>query len=142
MATSPNPLRIDDLKLFADCSKAELRQIGSLTTFLQVPRDQVLTREGDLAKEFIVIASGTARVTREMADGPARVADVGSGDFLGEMALLSGGRRTATATAATDLTVLVSSLGEFRSILETAPSVARKVHLASIARASRPDLAA
>ena len=63
------------------------------------------------------------------------MADVGSGEFLGEMALLNGSRRTATATATTDLGVLVSSASEFRSILRLAPSVADKVVHTSLARA-------
>jgi CRP-like cAMP-binding protein len=70
------------------------------------------------------------------------VADVGPGDFLGEMALLTGTSRTATVTATTDLEVLVSSTGEFRSILEIAPSVERKVRRASLARAASMAIAA
>jgi protein lysine acetyltransferase len=95
--------RIDDLELFADCTKAELRQIGSLTTFLHVARDRVLMREGSTAKEFIIIGSGTARISRETDEGVANVADVGSGEFFGEVELLTGRPRSVTATAATDL---------------------------------------
>jgi protein lysine acetyltransferase len=133
---------IGELELFADCTKAELRKIRSLTTYLQVPKDQVLMREGSPAHEFIIIDSGTARVSRRTDDGVADVAEVGSGGFLGEMALLNGSRRTATATAETDLGVLVSSASEFRSILELAPSVADKIVRASKDRAASLDLAA
>jgi CRP-like cAMP-binding protein len=133
---------IAELELFADCTKAELRKIRSLTTYLQVPKDQVLMREGSPAHEFIIIDSGTARVSRVTDDGVAKVAEVGSGGFLGEMALLNGSRRTATATAATDLGVLVSSASEFRSILRLAPSVAEKIVKASIDRAATLDVAA
>jgi len=133
---------ITDLELFANCSKAELRQIGSLTTYLHVPRNTVLMREGSTAKEFLVIGSGTARVSRETEAGVATLADVGSGEFLGEMALLSGMRRTATATATSDLEVLVSSVGEFRSIMRIAPSVADKVVRTSMVRAASMDVAA
>jgi CRP-like cAMP-binding protein len=122
---------IADLELFAGCTKAELRKIRSLTTYVQVPRDQILMREGSAAHEFIIIDSGTARVSRSTEDGVATVAEVGSGEFLGEMALLSGTPRSATATATTDLGVLVSSASEFRSILRIAPSVADKVFQAS-----------
>jgi CRP-like cAMP-binding protein len=142
MLASTNALRIDDLDLFADCTRAELEQISSLTTYLRIPSGQVLIREGSAAKEFIVIVSGSARVTRETDHGVVEVADVGKGDFLGEMALLTGSARTATATATTDLVVLVSSVGEFRSIMEIAPSVARKVRRASLVRASRLAMAA
>ena len=142
MLETTNALRIGDLDLFADCTKAQLEQISSLTTYLRIPKDHVLIREGGPAKEFIVIVDGSARVTRETDHGVVQVADVGRGDFLGEMALLSGAPRTATATATTDLVILVSSVGEFRSIMEIAPSVARKIRQASLARASRLGIAA
>jgi CRP-like cAMP-binding protein len=133
---------IAELELFADCTKAELKQIRSLTTYLRVAKDQVLMREGSPAHEFIIIDSGTARVSRVTDEGVAEVAEVGSGEFLGEMALLNGSRRTATATAETDLGVLVSSASEFRSILRLAPSVADKIVQTSIDRTAALDIAA
>jgi CRP-like cAMP-binding protein len=141
MKTAP-PIRINDLDLFADCSKAELRKIDSLTTFLHVSKDRVLMREGGQAKEFIIIGSGTARISRETDQGEATVADVGSGEFIGELELLARTPRAATATATTDLTVLVSSASEFQSMLRIAPSVATKVRRASVARAASLQAAA
>jgi CRP-like cAMP-binding protein len=138
---APRVVDIADLELFAGCTKAELRQIRALTTYVQVPRDQVLMREGSPAHEFIIIDSGTARVSRATDDGVQTVADVGSGEFLGEMALLTGTPRTATATATTDLGVLVSSVSEFRSILRIAPSVADKVFQTSMERAASLEMA-
>lgn len=129
-------VRLSDLELFADCSRDELRQIGSLTTYVELEQDRVLMREGAPAKEFIIIGSGAARISKETNGGTTTVAEVGSGGFIGEMGLLSNGPRTATATAATDLGVFVSSASEFKSILQIAPSVARKIRSASVARAA------
>jgi CRP-like cAMP-binding protein len=140
--SAPRVVDIGELDLFADCTKAELRQIRSLTTYLQVPKDQVLMQEGSPAHEFIIIDSGTAEVSRTTDDGVAKVAEVGSGEFLGEMALLNGAPRSATATAATDLGVLVSSASEFRSILHLAPSVADKIRQASVDRSTTVSVAA
>jgi CRP/FNR family cyclic AMP-dependent transcriptional regulator len=136
------PVRIAELELFSDCTRSELRQLDSLTTFLQLKQDRVLISEGSPAREFIIIGSGTARVSRETDNGVATVADLGRGEFLGEMELLAGTRRAATVTAATDVGVLVSSAGEFQSMMRISPSVAHKVRLASIARAASLDLAA
>ena len=142
MLAATNPIRLDKLDLFSDCTRAQLQQISSLTSYLRLPKGHVLMHEGAPAKEFIVILSGTAEVTRQTAGGGVRVAEVGPGDFQGEMGLLAGAPRTATVTATTDLVVLVSSVGEFRSILELAPSVAAKVRQTSSARASGLALAA
>ena len=142
MLTSTIAQCIGDLDLFADCTRAQLQKIDALTTHLRIQKDRVLMREGSVAREFIVIRTGSARVTRETNHGIATVATVGTGDFLGEMALLTGTRRKATSTATTDLDVLVSSIGEFRSILEIAPSVTRRVHRAAVARAASMGIAA
>ena len=137
---TPREVDIAELELFADCTKEELRQIRSLTTYLQIPKDRVLMREGTRAQEFIIINSGTARVLRETDEGVTTVAEIGSGEILGEMALLTGSPRNATAVAATDLGVLVSSASEFRSILRIAPTVADRVFQTSMERAARSEL--
>jgi len=142
MLAATNPIRLDKLDLFSGCTRAQLQQISSLTSYLHLPKGYVLMHEGAPAKEFIVILSGSARVTRETAHGTVEVAEVGPGDFQGEMGLLAGAPRTATVTATSDLVVLVSSVGECRSILELAPSVATKVRQASSVRASDLELAA
>jgi CRP-like cAMP-binding protein len=134
--------RLDQLELFADCDRAELRRIEPLTTFLRVPKDQVLLREGQAPQQFIVVGSGTARLTRASEDGAGPVTEIGDGGFIGESALLSGSRVEATATAATDLSVFVSSASEFRSILRIAPSVEQKVRRASLVRAATDGIAA
>jgi putative ABC transport system ATP-binding protein len=134
--------RLDQLELFADCRRAELRRITPLTTLLDVAKDQVLMREGEIAQQFIILGDGTARITRETEGGVATVADVGSGAFIGETALLAGTRLTSTATATTDLTVFVSSASEFRSMLRIAPSVEHKVRRSSLIRPEGTDAAA
>ena len=131
MLASTNPSRIGRVGLFGECSRTELRRIDSLATYLHVPVGTVLIREGGFAKEFIVILSGSARVTCSTPEGSVLVAEVADGDFVGEMALLTGAPSSATVTATTDLEIMVSTVGEFRSILELSPSVARKVRMAS-----------
>jgi CRP-like cAMP-binding protein len=134
--------RIADLDLFSDCTKSELRQIDALTTYLHLDKDRVLMREGGPAKEFVIIGSGTARISRRTDDGESTLADVGDGEFIGEMELLSGAPRAATVTATSDLAVLVSSASEFQSILRIAPSVAHKVRRASVLREATMQTAA
>jgi CRP-like cAMP-binding protein len=134
--------RLSSLDLFADCTKAQLQKIDALTTDLSIRKDRILIREGSAVRQFIVIRSGSAQVTRLTDEGVETVANVGTGDFVGEMALLTGTCSTATVTATTDLAVFVSSIGEFRSILEIAPSMARKVERTSLARAASLDIAA
>ena len=74
---SPDVVRIADLDLFADCTKAQLRQIASLMTYLRVPRNRVLMREG---------------ARRRNSSSSAVVPPASTGDRAGRGQ--SGGRRT------------------------------------------------
>ncbi|MHB8464840.1 MAG: Crp/Fnr family transcriptional regulator [Acidimicrobiales bacterium] len=121
----PDSLR--DLELFADCSPAELRRIGSLFTMLSVDAGTVLMTEGTFGFEFLIIADGHAQVTLGRGRGAHVVAELGRGQFAGEMSLLSQVRRTATVTATTPLTIYVCNAAEFASLLDAAPGVAEKI---------------
>ena len=98
-----------------------------MTTLLQLTDGTALTREGQNPRQLMIIGGGKARLTRMTDNGIAQVADLGTGSFLGAVELLSGTPFTTTATALTDLAVYVSTVSEFRSILEIAPSVERKI---------------
>ena len=84
--------------LFADCTKAELRELAKSADELDLREGTVLTREGRPGREFFVLIDGTVAVTK---DGK-KVAELKGGDWLGEIALLTEKPRTATVTAATD----------------------------------------
>jgi hypothetical protein len=71
----------------------------------------------------LMTETGTASVDR---DGE-HVADVGPGDFLGEMSLLDGGPRNAAVSATTEVTLMVVSQQDFSQLLDTAPMIARRM---------------
>jgi len=111
--------RLSDVHLFARLSKRDLETVSRLTDELDVEAGHVLMEEGDLGREFFVIESGRAEVTR---DG-ARVAEMGPGDFFGEIALIEEERRTATVTAITPMVVVVLSGWDFRGLQQRLPAV-------------------
>jgi hypothetical protein len=81
--------------LFTGLGGRELEEVGRLADEVELPAGRVLTHEGRSADEFFVIVDGSVRIER----GGVTVAQLGDGDFLGEIALIDGGPRTATATA-------------------------------------------
>ena len=109
--------------LFAGCSKTELRQLARIADEIDLREGTVLTREGRSGREFFVLIDGTAQVTKE----GKRIVDVGSGDWFGEIALLTDQPRTATVTATSPVDVLVITDRRFREVVETMPSIALKV---------------
>ena len=80
--------------LFEGLSKKELAKLASATDDLQVAPGTVLCREGRLGREFFAIVDGEAEVTKS----GKRIGTCSGGDFVGEIALLSTKKRTATVT--------------------------------------------
>ena len=109
--------------LFERCSRAELALVASVATTLDVRAGRVLAREGDLGREFFVIVSGGADVTRN----GVIVGMLAPGSFFGEMALLDRQPRAATVTAHEPSEILVLTKGAFTGVIDTMPSVDRKM---------------
>lgn len=119
-----------DSPLFSGLSKRELKTVARLLTPVKVAQGTVLTREGDLGREAMYIASGTASVER---DGD-KVATLGPGEFFGELALLTGAPRMAMVTAETDMLIGALSRQEFASLLDASPRIAQKILVDAVRR--------
>ena len=111
--------RLKAVPFFTAMSKSDLATIAQQTDEIDVPAGKVLAREGDFGEEFLVIDSGTAEVTR----GGERIAELGAGEFFGEMALLEGDRRNATVTAATPMSLIVMTRASFRALDRSHPQI-------------------
>ena len=109
--------------LFEGLSKKELTELARVTDELAVPEGTVLCKEGGVGGEFFVILDGTARVTRH----GEQLATRSAGEFVGEIALLTTSRRTATVTATTPLRCFVLTGRDFRRVLDENRAVERKV---------------
>jgi CRP/FNR family cyclic AMP-dependent transcriptional regulator len=126
----PMPLRrnakvafIKNVPLFASCTQDELAAIAAEADELALPSGRNLTTQGETGREFIVIADGTADVRKN----GRIVARLGPGDFVGEIALITGGPRVATVTTTSQATVLVLTDRAFDRMIKKAPSVQTKV---------------
>ena len=118
--------KVDLLKtvpLFARCSKKELEAIASEADELELPAGRDLAIEGASGREFIVLVTGAADVRRK----GRRINTLGGGDFLGEIALLTGSPRTATVTSSSPCHLLVLTDRAFRRVTAAMPSVNEKV---------------
>ena len=109
--------------LFAGCSKSELALVASLADELDLAEGATLIREGERGREFIVVATGSVRVTRN----GKKIRDLGAGDYVGEIALVADIPRTATVTATSPVQLLVVTDRAFRVVLERMPTIATKV---------------
>jgi CRP-like cAMP-binding protein len=109
--------------LFAGCSKKELGEIALVADEIDVGAGKILTREGDSGREFFVLVDGAAEVRRK----GRKVRTMDSGDFFGEIALVSSRPRTATVTATAPARLLVVTDRAFRELMQKMPSIQMKV---------------
>jgi CRP-like cAMP-binding protein len=110
---------IRSVPLFSRCTKKELSAIASEAYEFSPPEGTKLTKQGQRGREFVVIVEGSAEVVKNSR----RVARLGPGDFLGEIALLCGAPRNATVTTTSPTRLLVLVDPAFTRVLEQIPSI-------------------
>ena len=126
-------MQLDQLKavrLFSSLSKKELEQLSQWTDQISVDKGYELATEGSFAHEFFVIEEGTADVLK---DGE-RIAELGPGDFFGEIGLIETAPRTATVVATQPMQLIVMFQREFKQMEQAMPAVADRIRSAIRAR--------
>ena len=111
------------VELFADMDRRQTEQITRLLKERRFAKDETVIMEGSGGAAFFLIGSGEARVTRKGVE----LATLGPGDYFGEIALIDGGPRSATVTAATDLVCYGLTFWEFRPLVERNGSIGWKL---------------
>jgi CRP/FNR family transcriptional regulator, cyclic AMP receptor protein len=115
--------RLRSIPLFAELGDEELSQIAPFANEVSVDDGKVLVREGDFSYELMAIEDGSAEVTR----GGEHVADLGPGDFFGEMGLLERTLRNATVTARTPMQLITLTGWDLRRVERAAPQAIERV---------------
>lgn len=127
------------IPLFSGFDRHKIERLGMLAEEVDVPAGKVLMRQGEEGGDLMVIVRGRVAIER---DG-SRLNTMSPGDFFGEIALVVGGPRTATATAEEPTTLLVVNHRDFHSLMEEFPEVAIQLlnTLAHRVRHLEPDVA-
>jgi CRP-like cAMP-binding protein len=115
--------RLGKVPIFSGCSKRELTIIAKAAKEVSRKKDAVIAREGESGIGLFLILEGTCKVTI----GGKTKANLGPGDFFGEVALLDGGPRTATVTAMSNVHLVGITAWVFRSLLTAHPSIALRI---------------
>jgi CRP/FNR family transcriptional regulator, cyclic AMP receptor protein len=111
--------KLEGLPLFSGLGKKEMQQVGSFADEVDVSEGKTLLHQGDFAHEFMVVLEGRAEVVRDSES----VAELGPGDFLGEVAALDHGQRNATVVARSPMRVAVMTDRDMRHIAREMPDV-------------------
>jgi CRP/FNR family transcriptional regulator, cyclic AMP receptor protein len=118
--------RLKNIPLFAGLNRKERKALAPRADEIDLEQGREVVREGEFPYEFFAIEEGTAEVRR----GDQLLAELGPGDFFGEMGLVSDTRRNATVIATSPLTVVVMTGQAFRQTARELPEVASKIRKA------------
>jgi CRP-like cAMP-binding protein len=110
---------LSSIPLFSTLPEDALRKLAFWTSELSVSEGKHLVEEGDYAYDLFIIQDGIAQVQHEGQP----VAELGPGDFFGEMGVLKNDRRNATVVAKTPMRLLTLSHWDVKRLRKTAPEV-------------------
>lgn len=110
-------------QFFADMDRRQAEQIVRLLKPRTFAKGDTIIMEGSGGAAFFIIDSGEATVSKK----GVTVATLGPGDYFGEIALIDGGPRSATVTAATDMVCHGLTFWEFRPLVEANGAIAWKL---------------
>jgi CRP-like cAMP-binding protein len=115
-----------DIPLFSNLSNKERMELARHVDELPVKNGTVLTKQGDAGDAFYLIVDGRADVIKN----GTKIAKLGPGDAVGEMALLDGEPRSATVMMTSDGIVLTMPRREFKAVLHDIPGISSKMLVA------------
>lgn len=118
-----DPESLRKSEVFSALSTEQLSKLAGAAQVTQHTPGETLTEEGAIGYRFYLLLEGSAVVER----GGETLATIGAGDFVGEIALLGGGRSTATVRCADPTACLTIRREEFWAVLEAEPAIALRI---------------
>ncbi len=129
------------MPLFQALTEEEHESIIEHITMEYYPAHHMLFQKGVLGDAMYIIKSGMVRIFDDEVSGgnPAKIkeiANLGEGNFFGEMALIEDQPRMASAETLSDCEIFVLKKADFAALLQKSPEIAKKVQEAYQARKS------
>ena len=121
----PTNAKVDAIRrvpLFEGCSDEDLEQIASVADELRFDEGRVLIEQGAVGRELILVLEGEVEVTRDGEQVPLK-----GETFFGEMALDSGGPRSATVSTTSPVRALVITDRGFDRLMRDSPAIHAKI---------------
>jgi CRP/FNR family transcriptional regulator, cyclic AMP receptor protein len=138
MARNDMVEQLSGVDLFSTCTSRELTLIARVTEERSVEVGTAVVEQGAAGSQLYLIVAGQAEVVR---DGRS-VAQLGPGQYFGELAVLDGAPRGATVTATSQLELLVLGQREVAAVLDEWPGVSRKLLVTLAARLRQAEAGA
>ena len=127
------PDRLSSFALFEGLTDDELAECASTFHEVEVLSDHNVAREGDDAYAFFIVLDGELDVHHEFR----RVATLGPGDFFGEIALESSGKRSAHVASRGRVRLAKQMSWDYAAMVRAHPVVHDRIAAAVAARSER-----
>lgn len=119
---------LKSVTLFADLEEGELERFSHVAVPRTFPAGTRVFHEGDDSDACYIVKEGSFRVTREHSDGRAiTLATLGPGEIFGELAMLDGDKRSASAEALSEGELLALPANDVRALLARHPEISLKL---------------
>jgi CRP/FNR family cyclic AMP-dependent transcriptional regulator len=115
--------KLRPISLFSTLTDEELSAIAPFAEEVSVSAGTELVKEGDFSYQFFAIDSGEAEVTRS----GEHLADLGPGDFFGEIGLLERDLRNASVTAKTDMHLVTLTGWDMKRMEKRMPHAVERI---------------
>ncbi|HET6266438.1 MAG TPA: cyclic nucleotide-binding domain-containing protein [Acidobacteriota bacterium] len=125
-----------ETKLFSNFSPDEFKRVVSSLALHHYEEDTIVVKEGDPGNSLFVVVMGEVRVlTKDKKNREVVLANLGEGEFFGEISLLTSKPRTATIITNTDSELLELTRKDYEKISADHPNVKKVMHEFHEARA-------
>jgi CRP/FNR family cyclic AMP-dependent transcriptional regulator len=126
--------------LFSSLDSKAMTTLGEYLTIHDYPKSETIFQTGDAGDAMYVIDVGGVRISITDADGVVvTLAELGPGDFFGEMSMLDGQGRSATATATENARLAKLTRDDFLSFIKSDPRITLEMLTALTNRLRRTD---
>jgi CRP-like cAMP-binding protein len=115
--------------MFEGLTEQELRRVAAICREAKYAKGQIVTSQGEEGDEMFIVRDGLVEVTvGEAGEGPRTVVNLGTGQVVGEMALVDRGPRSATVRCVTDATLNVIERDAFEKMCQSSAQIGMVVY--------------
>lgn len=123
----PRRLReLEKMPLFVDLTRREIKVVDGFMHERNYLEKEVVFDEGEKGEAFYVVLDGKVLICRQ-GETDTPIAEMGNGNFFGELALLDDAPRSAQALASENCTLLVLFRGDFLGLMQSHGLIASKI---------------
>jgi CRP-like cAMP-binding protein/thioredoxin reductase/Fe-S-cluster-containing hydrogenase component 2 len=130
-----------NVPLLRELTMLQMRELIVESTILRPAAGSAIFHKNDYSNSFMAIIEGAVAVEIEEADGQVGFIELGTGQFFGEMSLISGRRRSATVTAGEDCSILEIPRRLMLKLVSSVESVRKQIDAVFLRRAITTYLA-